>query len=159
MARIKLFFGTLFGAGLLPGAPGTWGSFFTLPFIYGAYWLSPDYGLILLLLVSILLSLWTTDQNVTRYGEDPPQFVMDEVAGQTLVFMASTFQYSASHDILVLLAGFILFRAFDILKPFGIKKLEAIKGKYGILLDDLLAGFYALILLETVFYLFHIIST
>ena len=158
MTRIKILLGTLFGAGMLPGAPGTWGSFFTLPLIYGAYWLSPEFGLILLLLCTILLSLWTTDQNVIRFGDDPPQFVMDEAAGQTVVFMTSTFHFAAGHDLLLLLAGFILFRVFDILKPFGIKKLDAIKDKYGILVDDLLAGFYALILLETIFYLSRTLS-
>lgn len=159
MTRIKILLGTLFGAGLLPGAPGTWGSLLTLPIIYGAYWLSPEFGLILLLMSTILLSLWTTDQNVSRFGEDPPQFVMDEAAGQTVVFMTSTFHFAATHDLLLLLAGFILFRVFDILKPFGIKKIDAIKDKYGILVDDLLAGFYALIILETTIYLICTLSS
>lgn len=158
MTRLKLFLGTLFGAGLLPGAPGTWGSLCTLPLIYGAHWLSPAFGLIGLLAAAIFLSLWCSDQAVATYGDDPPQFVMDEAAGQTVVFISTSFHFAASHDLLLLLAGFVLFRFFDIMKPFGIKKLESIKGKAGILADDLLAGFYALILLEMTFYLSRSLS-
>jgi phosphatidylglycerophosphatase A len=148
MRNVKIWTGTLFGAGLLPAAPGTWGSFFTLPFIYLASWLHPGFGLFALLILTIGLSLWSAPVNVREFGEDPPQFVMDESAGQTVVFLTAGFHYSLPDDLLLLLAGFILFRIFDILKPLGIKTLEKISGKYGILADDLLAGVYALICLE-----------
>ncbi len=153
MNRLKILTGTLFGAGLLPKAPGTWGSFCTLPLVYISFWLSPQFGLIFLLTGTILLTLWSAGQNVNEFGEDPPQFVMDEAAGQTVVFLTISFQYTWMHDLLLLLAGFILFRVFDIIKPLGIKKIEALTGKYGILADDLLAGMYALILLELFLYL------
>lgn len=156
MNRLKILLGTFFGAGLLPKAPGTWGSFCTLPIIYISYWLSPQFGLIFLLITTIVLSLWTAGQNVTEFGEDPPQFVMDEAAGQTVVFLTISFHFTWMNDLLLLIAGFILFRIFDIIKPLGIKKVEALTGKYGILADDLIAGFYALILLETILYLIRI---
>ncbi|MEX0944170.1 MAG: phosphatidylglycerophosphatase A [Balneolaceae bacterium] len=148
MRQFKILLGTLFGAGYLPRAPGTWGSLFTLPFIYLFYWVSPQYGLPLFLLITIILSLWTTSECVGKFGKDPPSFVMDEAAGQTVVFMATAFHFTLLPDLIILLTGFLLFRAFDIIKPLGIDKLEEIKGKYGILADDLMAGFYALIFLE-----------
>lgn len=156
MSGLKILLGTFFGAGLLPKAPGTWGSFFTLPFIYAVYWLSPQFGLILFFFATIFMSLWTTDRNVEKFGDDPPQFVMDEAAGQTIVFMTASFHFSWLPDLLILLSGFILFRFFDIIKPLGIKKVDSIKGKYGILIDDLLAGFYAWFLLETFIFIFRI---
>jgi phosphatidylglycerophosphatase A len=148
MKKVKIWTGTLFGAGLLPAAPGTWGSFFTLPLIYLASWLHPGIGLIVFLILTIFLSLWSAPENVKQFGEDPSQFVMDESAGQTVVFLTAGFHYTLTEDLILLLGGFLLFRIFDVLKPLGIKTLEKLSGKYGILADDLLAGLYALICLE-----------
>jgi phosphatidylglycerophosphatase A len=150
MRSFKLSLGTLFGAGLLPKAPGTWGSFFTLPLIYLAFWLAPQYGILLLLIGTSLLSLWTADPAVEKYGEDPAQFVMDEVAGQSLVFISTPFLFNSGYDLLLLLTGFLLFRFFDIKKPLGINKIQKLHGKFGILADDLLAGLYSLLLLEII---------
>jgi phosphatidylglycerophosphatase A len=71
MEQIKLYIGTLFGAGLLPLAPGTWGSFFTLPVIYLTALHFQAAGMIILLSIAILLSLWSAPAAVTRYGDDP----------------------------------------------------------------------------------------
>ncbi len=147
MQNFKIWVGTLFGAGLMPFAPGTWGSFFTLPLIYVAAIVSPVYGIPLLLVLTIILSLWSTDASVEKFGDDPGQFVMDESAGQTATFLFISFSQTSS-DFLILLAGFVLFRIFDILKPFGIKAVEKMRGKFGILADDLLAGLYALVCLK-----------
>jgi phosphatidylglycerophosphatase A len=152
MEQIKLYIGTLFGAGLLPLAPGTWGSFFTLPVIYLTALHFQAAGMIILLSIAILLSLWSAPAAVTRYGDDPGRFVMDESAGQIVAFLAIPFHYSLNTDIWILLAGFLLFRLFDIFKPFGIRELEKISGKFGILFDDLLAGVYALICLQMILY-------
>lgn len=150
MRSFKLFLGTLFGAGNLPKAPGTWGSLITLPFIYLAFWLSPQFGILLLLIGTIFLSLWTADAAEEKYGKDPGPFVMDEAAGQSLVFISSPFIFSTGHDLLLLLIGLLLFRFFDIKKPLGIDNVQNLDGKYGILADDLLAGFYSLLLLTVV---------
>lgn len=150
MSSFKVLLGTLFGAGNLPKAPGTWGSLATLPLIYFAFWLSPQFGILILLIGTGLLSLWTSDAAVDKYGEDPAQFVMDEAAGQSLVFIATPFIFSTGPDLFLLLTGFLLFRFFDIKKPLGINKLQNLHGKYGILADDLLAGFYSLLLLKLI---------
>lgn len=150
MSSLKVLIGTLFGVGNLPKAPGTWGSLATLPLIYLAFWLSPQFGILILLIGTIFLSLWTSDAAVEKYGEDPAQFVMDEAAGQSLVFIATPFLFSTGPDLFLLLTGFLLFRFFDVKKPLGINKLQDLHGKYGILADDLLAGFYSLLLLKLI---------
>jgi phosphatidylglycerophosphatase A len=150
MTRLKLALGTLFGAGLLPKAPGTWGSLFTLPLVYLCWLASPTFGIALLVLVSVILSLWTAPAATSRYGDDPPEFVMDETAGQALTFLATSFAYSGSANFALLILGFLFFRLFDILKPLGINRLQKLPGKFGILVDDLLAGIYALACLEAI---------
>ena len=151
MKSLKLVIGTFFGSGMLPKAPGTWGSLAAIPFIYltALYFSFP--GVLIFLIISCLLSLWSTSVAVEKYGDDPSQFVMDEVAGQSVVFLIVGFQADLSHDIWILIAGFIFFRLFDIIKPLGINRMEKLPGKFGILLDDLLAGFYALICMEVLF--------
>jgi len=148
MNSLKIFVGTLFGAGMLPKAPGTWGSLFSLPLIWITAVYFPVYGLIIFVLVSSFLSLYTAPASEKKYGADPPEFVMDECAGQAVVFLFSSFYAFQLSELYVLLAGFLLFRFFDILKPFGIDALQKLDGKFGILADDLLAGVYALICLE-----------
>lgn len=151
MKAVKFIVGTFFGSGLLPKAPGTWGSLLSIPFIYFTSIYFSFTGVIIFVIVACLLSLWSTSEAVKRYGDDPSQFVMDEVAGQSIVFLFATFQPDISHDIYILTIGFILFRLFDIFKPLGINQLEKLPGKFGILFDDLLAGLYALICLEVLF--------
>ncbi|MFO7798140.1 phosphatidylglycerophosphatase A [Rhodohalobacter sp.] len=148
MKTLKIAFGTLFGSGLLPKAPGTWGSLLTLPVVCAAYLVHPSFGIAGLVLLASLISLWATDACVERFGNDPGQFVIDETAGQSVVFLFTSFHYSYLENSGMLLAGFILFRIFDIVKPLGIVRLEKLPGKFGILFDDLAAGVYALICLE-----------
>lgn len=149
----RIALGTMFGAGLLPNAPGTWGSFFTLPLIYAVCYFYPSYGIIVFFLVSCVISLITAPAVVEKYGHDPSPFVMDECAGQSLVFITTAFTFTFSGDAILLAAGFFLFRFFDILKPLGIDKLQKLPGEIGILADDLLAGVYALVCLEGMNYM------
>lgn len=139
---VRLLLGTLFGAGYITKAPGTLGSLLILPFIYAAYIYYHLNGLILLTIVTSILSLWTAPPAVEELGDDPGEFIMDECAGQTLVF-AGAVAFDISLNLVYLLLGFLLFRLFDITKPLGIKRIEKFRGKYGILMDDLVAGIYA----------------
>lgn len=104
----------------------------------------------LLLIISIVAGFWSAPTYIHAFGEDPKSFVMDEWAGQFLS-MHIIFMLPFEPDLLelfgVLFASFLLFRVFDILKPLGIKKIEKISGPPGIMLDDLAAGFYTLLLL------------
>lgn len=155
--NLQIALGTMFGAGLLPNAPGTWGSFFTLPLVYAVAYFYPLYGTAVFFLASCVISLVTAPAVVEKYGSDPSPFVMDECAGQSLVFIATTFTFSFSGDALTLAAGFLIFRFFDILKPLGVDKLQKLPGEIGILADDLLAGVYTLICLEALKYIFAFI--
>lgn len=148
-----LLVGTLFGAGYLPKAPGTWGSLLFLPFIYASYLLGGYIGLILLTIVASILSLISAPAAIKLLGPDPGEFVMDECAGQALVFALYLPFFGLELNMLHLLGGFVLFRLFDITKPLGIKAVEKFRGKYGILYDDLLAGFYASLSLTAIMYI------
>lgn len=153
MKRIRIILGSLFGAGLLPFGPGTWASLLTLIPIYLITVSFPDTGLFFFLIIASMLSLITADACVEKWGQDPPEFVMDEAAGQAIPFLFITFDGNLSQDLLLLLGGFVFFRFFDILKPLGIDRLQKLPGKFGILVDDLIAGIYALLCLHSVIFL------
>ena len=149
MTSLKRIIGTLFGIGYLPPAPGTWASLFTLFIIYGCSLFLYSWTLPVLLFLFITLSLITSPEPaIDSDCNDPSWFVMDECAGQTVPFLLTGFTASLQHDLLYLLAGFIFFRFFDIAKPLGVNRLQNLPGKIGILADDLLAGFYALICMQ-----------
>lgn len=152
--NLKVVFGTLFGIGFLPKAPGTWGSFFTLPVIYAVAYFFPVFGIAIFFLTSSVLSLLCGPAVEEKYGKDPSQFVMDEAAGQSLVFIMATFAFVFPVDLWTLTTGFFFFRFFDIVKPLGIDKLQNLRGEFGILADDLLAGVYALICLQLSEYIY-----
>jgi phosphatidylglycerophosphatase A len=78
--------------------------------------------------------------------QDPHEVVIDELAGQCVVFVPVVF-FSELSTLLVAGFGFALFRLFDIAKPFPIRKLEKLPAGWGILADDLLAGIYAAVVL------------
>ena len=92
--------------------------------------------------------LFSSDAIEATGKKDPPEVVVDEVAGQTLTLLPfSLYDISGNEIIIVTLAGFILFRLFDIIKPWPCRKLEKLPAGWGILADDLMAGFYAAIVL------------
>jgi phosphatidylglycerophosphatase A len=148
MNSFKLSLGTLFGVGRLPVAPGTWGSLATLPIIFLAGWYAGIYAVAGCVIFGCLLSIWCAPAAEDAFGKDPSQFVLDEFAGQSLVFLLADFTMPPLHVFLVFLSGFFLFRLFDIMKPLGVNALQKLPGKFGILADDILAGIYALVILE-----------
>jgi phosphatidylglycerophosphatase A len=123
--------------GHIPGAPGTYASVLGCVFIYLFPLLFTNiFFCIGLVLFSILCVKYF------RYdGKDPGYIVIDELAGICVTF--------AGHNITLMntIIGFILFRIFDITKPFPIKQSERIKGAYGIVADDVIAGVFANIIL------------
>lgn len=142
--RAALVLSTWFGAGLAPKAPGTAGTLASLPLVlivkcFGSFYEA------LVLFALVFLAIWAADRSYRLLGrDDPPEVVIDEVAG----YLLALFLLPASW--LTLSLGFFLFRLFDIWKPFPIKRLEAIKGGAGIVLDDLVAGLYANLLIRVV---------
>ncbi|HEY3990424.1 MAG TPA: phosphatidylglycerophosphatase A [Acidobacteriaceae bacterium] len=156
--------GTFFGVGLLKPGPGTWGSVAAV-----LLWKAvdfPDFSIATippiphqeLLLVAVVLALkFSPVILATAIGipaativaresgrEDPGHVVIDEVAGQWLTLVVSKPDWP--HALLAL----ALFRLFDITKPWPIRKLEALPGGWGIMLDDLAAGLFGLIVLAVI---------
>lgn len=97
-----------------------------------------------------LLGVYVGNQVEPEWGKDSYRVVIDEVAGMwiTVLFIPQTLP--------LLITGFILFRFFDIVKPLYIRRMEAFKGGWGVMLDDVLAGIYANIVLQVIVY-FHLL--
>ena len=131
---------TWFWSGLSPKAPGTMGSLASLPFGFALM----HFGGQILLLEGIIfifcIGLWSTHVYVTRSEKsDPGEVVIDEVAGQWIPLLV------AGSSPLLYLLSFALFRLFDIWKPFPISWLDKnVKGAFGVMIDDILAGLIAL---------------
>jgi phosphatidylglycerophosphatase A len=134
---------TFFGAGLLRPAPGSWGSAATiLVWWLLTRWLAPGMqppAAVALAVLAVAVGIPAATQVARATGLSDPQFVViDEVAGQliTLIFIPVSWKS--------LLLGFILFRAFDIVKPPPVRNLEHLPEGTGIVIDDVAAGLYAL---------------
>jgi phosphatidylglycerophosphatase A len=118
-------------------APGTAGSAVALAIL----WLVPfsRAGLVAFFVVVTLAGIWAAQVVEAQIGEkDPGAIVIDEVAGMTLSVLALPLTPS------VLLTAFVLFRIFDVVKPFPAGRSQAIRGGAGVMIDDLIAGLYAL---------------
>lgn len=139
--KAALVLATWFGSGLAPVASGTFGTLAAFPLAYGVYAAGGVAGT---LMVTALVSLafWSAERvRLILRRDDPSPVVIDEVAGLLVTLIGvppSWFGWTA---------GFFLFRFFDILKPYPIRRLERLKGGLGIVADDLLAGVYARIAL------------
>lgn len=102
--------------------------------------LSPGW-LAALLVVVVVVGTWAADEAEPRLGgRDPGVIVVDEVAGMLLAVLA------APPTAAVIAVGFVLFRVFDVLKPFPANVSQRLRGGLGIMVDDLIAGLYALLL-------------
>lgn len=134
------------GIGYIKGG-GTIAAIVTCLLIYFAneqLWLQQVWVLPLATVVITLLGIYVGNQVEPDWGKDSYRVVIDEVAGQmvTLLFISLTTQN--------LIIGLILFRFFDMLKPLGIRKMEDLKGGTGVMMDDVLAGVYANIVLQVI---------
>ena len=137
---------TWFGIGLIPGAPGTYGSLVALPIA----WVITNYlgllGLAAVIAALLLLGVWASGRYARARGiADPGSIVIDEVVGQwmTLVLVPP--------DPIAYAIGFALFRLFDVIKPWPINVIDRrVKGGVGVMLDDVVAGALAAIVLWNV---------
>ena len=146
---------TWFGSGLLPIAPGTWGSLAAFPF---AYIISVNSGPYVLIIGTVALFFigMQASNNVEKSTQkkDPGFIVVDEVVGQWIVLLPLPFLYNLVDPDLfywffapIAAVAFLAFRIFDIWKPWPIKNVEEnVPGGLGIMLDDVVAGIYALII-------------
>ena len=138
--RVALVVATACGAGFAPIAPGTVASALTVVVLWFAQ--LSIVGSLTFLLVVTVTGIWAAHRAERMFGrKDPGTIVIDEVAGMTLSVAL------LPPTIGVLIAGFLLFRVFDIVKPFPAKVSQRLTGGFGVMVDDLIAGVYALVLL------------
>ena len=135
--------------GNVPLMPGTIGSLWGLPC---AFFLSQiDLWIAILLTVAlILIAVWVAHESEKIFKKkDPGCIVIDEISGMVVTLLGH------SYDLFTVSAGFILFRMIDILKPFPIRRIEtALPGGFGVVLDDIAAGFISNVVLHLVLVIF-----
>ena len=130
---------TTAGAGYFPIAPGTVGAAAGVAVWWGARALGAGLAAEVAVAAAVLVvGAWAAGETERRTGiTDPGIVVIDEVLGQLVTLLAAPWTWQ------VALAGFLLFRVFDIVKPPPARQLERAHGGWGIMLDDLAAGVYA----------------
>ncbi len=138
---------TFFGAGRLKPGPGTWGSLATviawvaIARALPASWVVPANVALAALAVAVGIPAATRVARAAAV-KDPQFVVIDETAGQLITLLGAPLAWKS------LLAGFILFRAFDIVKPYPIRQLEKLPEGSGIVIDDVAAGLYGLAVMQ-----------
>jgi phosphatidylglycerophosphatase A len=158
--RFALFVATAAGLGYIPLAPGTWGSLagaiLYTPFVprvvmqpidlsdgvasFKIVHVSPWPASCAFALVIALVGVWASHRAAEFSGKKDPQFVViDEVSGQFLTYLLALAPVNWKY----LLLGLILFRVFDIWKPFPVRQAESLPGGWGIMADDWIAAIYA----------------
>jgi phosphatidylglycerophosphatase A len=160
--RVSFAIATAFGLGYLPKAPGTFGSLGGVAISLGLhwwltrnapqamrwqvernFWASPTFPAsveYVIVVIVALLGVYVADRAAKYAGKKDPQFVViDEVSGQMLTYFLPFTVLNWKSWLL----GFILFRAFDIWKPFPARQAESLPGGLGIMADDWIAGIYA----------------
>tara|TARA_B100000989_G_C19286208_1_gene362375 strand:- start:3 stop:503 length:501 start_codon:yes stop_codon:yes gene_type:complete len=146
---------TMFGIGLVKYFPGTFASFVTAVIYYFFYTIKLNYFLLILIsLFLFIYSLWMINSLEGEFSEiDSREIVIDEFLGQSvpiLFFYVIFYKGSVSNTffLIIVFLSFVGFRFFDILKPYPINYVDKhIKNSFGVILDDLIAGFFTLIVL------------
>ena len=164
---MKRMFASCFGLGRLPIAPGTWGSLppviiFGLMSYFGASPAMISNVMAALVLAGSVVCIQFAPAAIAATGKnDPREVVADEFAGQAVTFLFSPFLSMGTATprqiFITALTGFVLFRLFDIRKPWPIRRLEKYPAGWGILADDLLAGVFAWIVLQICIRIFIVV--
>jgi phosphatidylglycerophosphatase A len=125
-------------------APGTVATLVTMPFMYLVHTYTTHWQYLILLIVAAIVAVYIINRALEFFKDfqDPSQVVLDEVIGCFVTFYAIPLTWYS------MLAGFLLFRFFDITKWFGIAKAERLVGAWGVLMDDVLAGLLANAILQ-----------
>jgi len=148
MKYFSYWIATFLGIGKLPLAPGTWASLVAVPLFYPLILMGNPLVHVGVLVAIYFLGVFTCTQYAKDLGEvDPSSAVIDEVLGMGVAMLAIPKQGSFYQLAFVVMA-FILFRIFDIWKPYPIRRIEKLPGGWGIMTDDLVAGIYARIWIQ-----------
>ena len=145
MNRLALAVATWFGCGYFPWGPGTVGALaaILIALVLQVYAGSGRWTFLALTVIWLMPAIWAATRTARIVGEkDPGLIVVDEVLGQWVTLLGAT-----SLSWINFLAAFLLFRLFDIWKPWPIRKIERLPEGYGIVCDDLAAGLYGALIL------------
>lgn len=144
MKTLAIIIATGFGSGYTPKAPGTAGAFVALilSLILLQCNINLDITHLILSIVFTFLGVWATNVMEEDWGHDPGKIVVDEMVGIWITFLL------VPASIWVYVLGFVLFRVFDIIKPFGIRRVEKLPRGWGVMLDDVAAGIFANVTLQ-----------
>ena len=159
--RMTRLIATFFGAGLLRPAPGTWGTLAALPVAWGLHVLGGFWLLALATVLAFLLGWWVTIQETRGMADpDPSEIVIDEVAGMWLaLWPVSIGAMMQGVAVTALWPGwvvaFVAFRAFDILKPGPVGWADRLHTPLGVMLDDVIAGAFAAVVVVALAALAH----
>ena len=150
--NLEKMLATCFGLGYIPWAPGTFGTLggLAVTLILLLLRFDPlDHHLILLFLIlsSYIIGVYVSERLKEEWGHDSSRIVIDEAMGfwVSIVFLPIG-------NIYYMVGAFILFRFFDIAKPLGIRRLDRMTSSHGVMLDDLLAGIYANVVLQIIYW-------
>jgi len=151
MNRLLILIATFFNVGKFPLAPGTLASLITTIVFYVVnVQLQPSiYAQIATIVLLFIVGIPAAAAAEKHFEKkDPGSCVIDEVPGQMISLLF------VPYSVGLYVAGFFLFRFFDIFKPFPVKQADGIKGGFGVMFDDILAGLYALGVLHLILYIF-----
>lgn len=141
LRKLNHFLATGFFSGYLPAAPGSWGSLLMVVLIFFFPFLNNIYLISALSIGGVAAANFEERETGIK---DDSRIVIDEMAGQLLTF------YTLQPTVPILIGGFILFRIFDITKPWLIDKAQQLPSGWGVMVDDLLAGLTSLIILKII---------
>ena len=137
---LKIIVGSVLGTGYIPFAPATFASAVTIPLIL---LLKPVPVYLILMIVFFFLGVYISNDLEKIWGKDARRITIDELVGMLITFFLIKLPLTLGPRIAVLLAGFFLFRFFDIVKLPLIKKSQELPGGWGVMIDDLLAAILA----------------
>lgn len=142
------FITTGFGSGYSPIAPGTAGALLAMLIWWGysllfSHCISIPVLTFIVIVVFTFAGVWSSSVVEKYWGEDPSRVVVDEMVGTWIALLAVPEGAHWGY----MLAAFVLFRFFDIVKPLGVRKMESLPSGFGIMADDILAGIYGFIVI------------
>lgn len=149
---LHVIISTGLGTGFIPGAPGTYDALLALAVWYELYltvsvttllWIT-----LILIALNMVVGVWTSNVMERYWGPDPRTVVIDEFIGVWIPCLACAIPGNHTATFWLSVLGFASFRLIDIFKPLGCRKMERFKGGWGVMLDDVLAGIYALIIVS-----------
>jgi phosphatidylglycerophosphatase A len=152
MKQINLFekiVGSAFYTGFIPVASGTFGSLVAI-----VIYLIPGFEQLQIILPSVIIlfgyGVFISSKFEKVYGKDPSQCTVDEVVGTWIALIA------LPKTVYIVSTAFLVWRTLDIIKPFPARISEKLPGGWGIMIDDVIAGFYSLIIVQLVVYSFGV---